>query len=86
MSKGQVALFTIGIAVLVFIVVVVFTQPLKQMTEEARDSSHMDCANTSISTGTKLACIVTDLYTFGFIAAVLGAGISYISLRNSGVA
>jgi hypothetical protein len=73
------------IGILVFLIVLAVSPILKEITEEARDPSHLDCSNSSISTGTKATCIVTDLYLFGFIASVLGGGISYLSLRRAGV-
>ena len=84
-NSGQVAIYSIMIGILVFLIVLAVSPLLKEITEEARDSSHLDCDNASISTGTKATCIVTDLYLFGFVAAILGAGISYLSLRSSGV-
>jgi len=64
-------------AIMVFIVVVILIEPLKDFIILARDSSHLNCGG-AISVGAHMACIVIDLWLFYFIAVCIAAGIGYI--------
>lgn len=78
-KKGQaVLIFGLMVMVFVFILAVVMTNPIKDFTETARDSSHLDCDNATISTGVQLTCIVIDLYLPIFIITLLAAGSGYL--------
>ena len=78
-KKGQaVLIFGVMIFIFVFILGVVMSKPLKDFTEIARDSEHLDCDNTTISTGISLTCIVIDLALPLFIVTLLSAGTGYL--------
>jgi len=83
MKKGQVMIYGIMLFVMVFIVMVIFTKPMKDMSDTARDVDHLNCSSSVISTGTKLTCLVVDLQLFFFVATVLGAAYGYIHLRRT---
>ena len=82
-NKGQLMMVGLMIAVFVFITAVVFMTPIKDMIEMNRNASNLDCANTSITTGTKLTCIIVDLYLPYFIGVVIFAGIAIIRARRA---
>lgn len=83
-NKGQVMILAVMLFVLAFIVAVVLVNPVKDMTVLARNSANLDCDNSSISTGTALACVIVDLYLPYFIIAVILAGAGLLTSRMVG--
>lgn len=78
-KKGQTIFVGIGIAVMVFLTVIAMIPALKDGITTARDVSHLDCNNSSISVGTQATCIVVDFWLFYFVIMAMGAGLAYIS-------
>jgi hypothetical protein len=76
------AIYSMMMAVFIFIVAIILTQPIQEMTELGRDSDHLDCDNSSISTGDKVTCVAIDLYLPAFILALLAGGIAYLSRED----
>lgn len=74
-KKGMVGIIT---AIMVFIVVSILINPLKTLIILARDSSHLNCASSSITVGGKLACIAVDIWLFYFSVFAISAAITYI--------
>lgn len=58
--------------------------PWKDTITLNRDSNHLDCANTSISDGTKITCLGLDmiLWLFIFVIIVRGFGVVWDSKTN----
>lgn len=81
-KKGQAVMVGIMIAIMVFIVAVVFIEPLQDVIVLGRDATHLDCTNTSISTGQKGTCILVDLYLPYFFGACIFGGVAYILMRK----
>lgn len=79
MKQGQLAILGILLFVLAFIFAIVVTSPIKDLTDLSRDVNHLDCDNTSISTGTSLACIGVDLTLPGFVLAVIAVGLGMVA-------
>jgi len=77
-KKAQAAIAGFGVAVIVFISLVVMIEPMKELIDIARDSSHLDCSNSSISTGTKASCIIIDFWLPYFSMIVLGIAGAYV--------
>lgn len=78
-NKGQLAILGIVLFMLAFIFAIVVTSPIKDMTNLARDVNHLDCDNSSISSGSSLACIGVDLTLPGFVLAVIAVGLGMIA-------
>jgi hypothetical protein len=77
-KKGQTAVLGLMIGVFVFMLAMVFIDPLKDVISESRSVSQLDCENSSISDGTKATCLVVDLilpYFISVVVAVAGAWI-----------
>ena len=72
-NKGQIFL-GVMMFITIFIILVITTPVLKEIIEIGRDPTHMDCDNSSISTGAKATCVVVDFGLFYYAAAVLAAG------------
>ena len=70
-KKGQVIILGIMIMIVCLILGVIFTQPIKDQIDIVRGADQLDCGNTSISTGTRLTCIVFDIYLPYFIGFIL---------------
>ena len=81
-KKAQVFLTGVMVAVMLFIVAVIFIQPIKEVVEDARSADMLDCTNSSISTGTRMTCILTDLYLFYFFGMIISLGLSYLLFRR----
>lgn len=70
-------------AIMVFIIISILITPLKSLIILARDADHLDCTNTAITTGGKLACIVVDIWLFYFVVAAIAASVTYIFLNKA---
>jgi len=77
-KKGQAMLVYIMIAMIVFITVVILTEPFTDFIDLARDADHLDCSNAAITTGTKLTCLVVDLSLFFFVGMALAAAFGLV--------
>lgn len=82
MTKGQMAMVGVMIAVLLFIFALVLIEPIKEQTTQARNTTNLDCTNNSISTGNRMACIAVDWYLPGFIGICIAVALAYIGLRK----
>ena len=69
-------------SIFVFVVVVALITPLKELIILFRDSSHLNCASTSVAVGVKLTCIFVDLWLFYFIATTITAAITFIFIKK----
>ena len=83
-NRGQAAIVGLMIGVMVFMLAMIFVNPLSDVITETRNSSQLDCSNTSISDGHKGACLITDLILPYFLIAVLAVGAGWISSRVVG--
>lgn len=77
-TKGQVALYKIMVAIMIFIIAIIIITPIKDSITWARSADNMDCDNSSISTGTKMACIVTDVQLPYYIGIIFSLGIAVL--------
>lgn len=72
-KKSQSIFVGVQIAMMLFVFAIATIGAYKEVIVEARDVNHLDCANTSITTGTAGACIVADWslpYYFGMMLAI----------------
>lgn len=77
-KKGQAIFAGIMVAVMIFIVAVIFIEPIKDFVIIARNTDNLDCGNSSISTGNRLTCILVDMYLFYFFGILLAAAGSFV--------
>jgi threonine/homoserine/homoserine lactone efflux protein len=80
--RGQAAMVGIMLGFMVFITIVILIEPLKDQIDIARDPSHLDCANTSLSTMGEMSCIITDAQLFIFVGMGFAVAWAWMSLRN----
>jgi len=80
-KRGQAIFAGIMIVTMVFFAIVAMIEPLKEGVTFARDADHLDCDNTSISTGQAGACIVVDWYMFYFIGMAMAGGMAYVGAK-----
>jgi len=78
-NKGQAIFVGIMVFITVWVTVVAIITPFKDTIITARDVSHLDCDNTSISVGVKSTCIIVDWMFPSFIGIAIGAGLAYIT-------
>lgn len=67
-KKGQVAVLSFLVAIVLFITVVQFIDPLKTSVTQARTS--LGCGGGGLTTGVEMTCIFIDVYFFIFIASM----------------
>lgn len=80
--RGQLAPVGFMIAVYLLLMVIIMIQPLKEMTSISRDSSHLDCTNTSLSTGQQMTCIVMDTALPLYIGFGIAVAIAYLGIKE----
>ena len=83
-KKGQRLILGVMFFVMAFIVAVLFTSPLKEMVDIARDSEHLDCDASNVTTGTSLTCVAVDLFLPFFIIAIIGVGATMLTSKFGG--
>jgi len=81
-KRGQLAFLGVMLFMMMFIAIVALIDPLKDQIALARDPDHLDCANSSISVGQQMSCIVVDWTFIAFIGVGIGCALGYIGLRN----
>jgi hypothetical protein len=71
-----------GIFFMAFVIVISLMTPFKDFITQTRDSSHLNCSGTGITTGTRMVCIIVDS-TFPYWALMtLGAGFAFMFGKN----
>lgn len=75
-KKGQAIVITFLVGIFLLITSIILIDPMKDIIQNARTPTQLDCGNESISTGTAATCLVVDLTLPYFIAMaiVLGFG------------
>ena len=75
-KKGQVLVTGFLIGIFLLITSIILIPPMKEIIQDARSVTKLDCTNTSISTGTSATCLVVDITMPYYIsmAIVLGFG------------
>lgn len=81
-KKGQQAIAAFMVCLVIFIAAVAMIPGIKSVVTIARDTSHLDCGNTSITVGEQATCIATDIYLPYFFIMALAGGIAYITGRK----
>ena len=69
------------VACMIFVAGVIVVNFLKDDISTARDSSHLDCTNSSISDGAKVTCLGTDIVVPYFIVIFISAAGGLIAAR-----
>lgn len=83
-KKGQAALLGVMIGVMIFMLAMLFINPITDVITEARGVSQLDCANNSISDGQKATCLVVDVTLPYFIVACLAVAGAWVSTKIIG--
>lgn len=74
-NRGQAAFFLFMIAIVVIILALAFTPVINDFTGDARNATHLDCDNTSISNFDRGTCVISDMtapYFMGMLIALAG--------------
>ena len=77
-KKGQTMIVGLMVGVMIFMLAMVFINPIKSVIKEARNETQLDCNNASITDGEKSTCLIVDLilpYFIGLVCAVAGGWI-----------
>ena len=81
-KQGQMVFF--GFMIMFAIILIAFgTAPMvKEIVDDSRNATSMDCDNESITDTVKVTCIVTDMSMFYFIAGLIALGIAVFVSRR----
>ena len=80
-KKGQAALVGVMIGIFVFMLAMVFINPIKAVIDTTRATDQLDCNNASISDGNKMTCLIVDLIMPYFIAVVIAIAGAWIGAK-----
>ena len=80
-KSGQAVFIGIMMFIMVFITLVQFIQPIKEVIVDSRSSSNLDCANSSISFGRRSTCVIVDSSLFYFFGTGLAAAAALLGGR-----
>lgn len=69
-------------AIVVFVVTSILIEPLKDFIVYARDASHLNCVDATISVASRLSCLVIDLWLFWFVLTAISAAITFIFIKK----
>ena len=81
-KRGQMIFLALMVFVIVFAAIVQLILPIQQQIVTARASDKLDCNNSSISVGTKGACVLVDLSLPYFIGVAIAGAASYFTLKK----
>ncbi len=70
-AAGGMMFFGMMIAIMLWISFTQLLGPATDATASARSVSQLDCANSTISIGTKATCVITDWMVFGWAGAII---------------
>ena len=79
-NRGQIGVAII-VAITIFIIGMASMNFVRDSITDVRLSNALDCSNSSISDGTKLTCLVTDITLPYFILIFLGAAGGVITAK-----
>lgn len=80
-NKAQVALIGLMVGIMIFMMAMIFIDPISDVITETRNNTQLDCSNSSITDGKKATCLIVDLILPYFIAVVIAVAGAYISAR-----
>lgn len=81
-NKGQIMFVGIMICIMAIITTIMLIEPMKEFLNIAVDTDHLDCSNTSISTGEKAACVITDWILPYFVGVCFAVAISWVGFKK----
>lgn len=82
-KSGQVIILGIMMMIIGLILAVILSQPIRELIDISRGADSMDCDNTSISTGTRMTCIVFDIFLPYFVATIIFLSGSYLFYKKT---
>lgn len=81
-KKGQYVFFGFMMAIILIIVAVIFIPTINDFIQDIRDPTGLDCSNSGISVGTKMTCVLVDLWPFYLLGALISASIVFITRKT----
>jgi len=82
--RGQAALVGLMIGIMVFMLAMVFIDPIGDVIDVTRGADQLDCSNSTISDGNKATCLIVDLIMPYFIVIIIAVAGGWISARFVG--
>jgi hypothetical protein len=83
-KKSQLIMLKIMLAILVLIVAMIFTQPLKESINiGTNSSSNLNCSASDLSAETNATCIIMDQGLFYFLGIILSIGMAFVAGKRN---
>lgn len=82
-TRGQTIMVGMMLAITIIILTLGLAPGVREFVDDARDSSNMDCDNSSISDFDQAGCIAVDLTTFYFIGGLLFIALAVFTARKA---
>lgn len=80
-NKGQTAMLGLMIGIFIFMMAMVFIDPIKAVISDARGADQLNCSSSTISDGDKATCLIVDLILPYFIAVVIAIAGAWIGAK-----
>ena len=82
-KKAQKIFVLLMVAIMAFIVLVIFAQPLKQEIGKAINTTTLNSSNPNISVESKATIIILDMGLFYFIGMIIAVSIAFVSGKRT---
>jgi len=82
-NKSQLLILKIMVAIIIFIIVLIMVNPLKESINNATNSTELNCSAADLAVETQATCIVTDFLLFYIVGAAISVGMAYIAGRRT---
>lgn len=82
-KKGQIVVYWIMAAIVVFFFAVAFSKPLVDSITATTNATNLNCTNPANNVAMKATCVVVDVGLFYFIGIVIAASIAIISGKRT---
>ncbi len=83
-KKAQVIILKIMLSIIILIMAVAFTRPLKDVIGTSRNTSNvLNCSGTNLTATSTATCVVLDFSLFYFIGIVISVGMAFLAGRKN---
>ena len=80
-KRGQVVLVSLMIGIIVFMMAMIFINPITDVITEVRAADQLNCSSATITDGSKMTCLIVDLILPYFIVTILGLAATIITAK-----
>jgi len=82
-KKSQLIVFKIMMAILLFIVALIFSTPTKEVIDDARNTTNLNCTSAVITPVQNATCIVLDMSIFYYLSILIATGLAFLTGKRT---